>query len=85
VWYFIHIPYRVYHVREELMVETGAFKGRDLRLEVRRIMHVASRDRHGDGSWLEFMASHRHFVVDVTATSASTDASYVVGARSPLF
>jgi hypothetical protein len=34
-------------VLEEFMLEAGATKGRDLRLEVRRIRSGASRDRHG--------------------------------------
>jgi hypothetical protein len=62
-------------VLEEFMLEVGAIKGRDLRLEVRRIRSKASRDRHGDVVWLDFMAPHRHLVVDVTATSARTNTS----------
>jgi hypothetical protein len=36
------------HVLEEFMLEAGATKGRDLRLEVRRSRSGASRDSHGD-------------------------------------
>jgi hypothetical protein len=50
-----------------------ATKGRDLRLEVRRIRSGAFRDRHGDVVWLDITAPHRHLVVDVTVTSARTN------------
>jgi hypothetical protein len=48
------------------MLEAGATKGRDLRLEVCRLRSGAYRDRHGNVVWLDFMAPHRHLVVDVT-------------------
>jgi hypothetical protein len=47
-WYVIQIHDRIVHVLEELMLEAGATKGRNLRLEVRHIRLGASRDRHGD-------------------------------------
>jgi hypothetical protein len=55
------------------MLEAGATKGRDLRVEVRLIRSGASRDRPGDAVWLGFMAPHRHHVVDVTVTSPRTN------------
>jgi hypothetical protein len=55
------------------MLEARATKGRDLRLQVRRIPPGASRDRHGDVVLLYFMAPHRHLVVEVMVTSASTN------------
>jgi hypothetical protein len=59
-------------VLEEFMLEAGATtEGRDLRLE----STVFGRDRHGDVVWLDFMALHRHLVVDVTVTSARTNTS----------
>jgi hypothetical protein len=67
------------------MLEAGAFKGRDLRLEVCRIRSGASRDRPRDVVWLDFMASHRHRVVDMTVTSTCTNTSAPLkGARLPL-
>jgi hypothetical protein len=67
------------------MLEAGATKGRDLRLEDRRIRSGASRDRHGDVVWLDFMAPHRHLLVDVTVTSARTNINVPrIGARLPL-
>jgi hypothetical protein len=70
---------------EEFMLEAGASKGRDLRLEVRRIRSGASRDRLGDVVWLEFMTPHRHLVVDVTLASARTSTNVPrIGARLPL-
>jgi hypothetical protein len=67
------------------MLDTGATKGRDLRLEVRRIRSEASRDRHGDVVWLDFMAPHRHLVADVTVISARTNTNAPRGgARFPL-
>jgi hypothetical protein len=72
-------------VLEDFMIEAGASKGRDSRLKVRRIRSGASRDRHGDVVWLDFMAPQRHLVVDVTATSARTDTNVPrIGARLPL-
>jgi hypothetical protein len=70
-------------VLEEFMLEAGATKGWDLRLEVCRILSGASRDRHGDVVWLDFMAPHRHLVVDVTVASARTNTN-VPRARLPL-
>jgi hypothetical protein len=70
-------------VLEEFMLEAGATKGRDLRLKVRRIPSGASRDRPMDVVWLDFMAPHRHLVVDVTVTSARTNVPRIV-ARLPI-
>jgi ribosomal silencing factor RsfS len=85
-WYIIQLHNRIVHVVEEFMLEAGATKGRNLRLEVRRIRSGASRDRHRDVVWLDFMALHRHFVVDVTViTSARTNSNVPrIGARLPL-
>jgi hypothetical protein len=55
------------------MLEAGATKGRDLRLEVRRIGSGSSTYRPRVVVWLDFMAPHRHLVVDVTVTSARTN------------
>jgi hypothetical protein len=67
------------------MLEAGATKGRDLRLEVRRIRSGASQDRPWDVVCLEFMAPHRHLVVDVTVTSALTNTNVPrICARLPL-
>jgi hypothetical protein len=56
-----------------------------LRLDVRRIRSGASRNRLGDVVWLDFMAPHRHIVVDVTVTNACTNTNVPrVGARLPL-
>jgi hypothetical protein len=72
-------------VLEEFMLEAGATKGPDLRLEVHRIRSGASRDRHGDVIWLDFMAPYRNLVVDVTATCARTNTNVPrIGARPPL-
>jgi hypothetical protein len=72
-------------VLEELMLEAGATKMRDLRLEVRRIRSGVYGDRHEDVVWLDFMAPHRHLVVDVTVTSARTNTNIPrVGTRFPL-
>jgi hypothetical protein len=72
-------------VVEEFMLDAGAPKGRDLWLEVRRIRSGASRDRHGDVVWLDFMVQHRHLVVDVTVTSARTVTNFPrIDARFPL-
>jgi hypothetical protein len=84
-WHAIQLHDRIVHVLEELMSEAGATKGRDLRLEVRRIRSGASRDRPGDVVWLDFMAPHRHLVVDVTVTSARTNTNVpCTCARIPL-
>jgi hypothetical protein len=69
----IHLHDRIFHVLEEFMLEAGATKGLDLRLEVRRIRSGASRDRYWDVVWLDLMVPHRHLVVDVTVTSARTN------------
>jgi hypothetical protein len=66
------------------MLEAGAAKGRDLRLEVRRIRLRASRDRPRDVVRLDLMASHRHTVVYVTVPSARTKTNIPhIGARLP--
>jgi hypothetical protein len=84
-WYIIQLHDRIVHGLEEFMLEARATKGRDLRLEVRRIRSGASWDRDGDVVWLDFMAPHRHVVVDVTVTSARTSINVPrVGARLPL-
>ena len=85
-WYIIQIHDRIVHVLEEFMLEAGATKGRDLRLEFRRIRSGASRDRPEDVVWLDFMAPHRHLVADVTVvTSARTNTNVpCIGARLPL-
>jgi hypothetical protein len=70
---------------EEFVLEAGAAKKRDLQLDVRIIRSGGPRYRHGDVVWLDFMASHRHLVVDVTATSARANTNDPrVGARLPL-
>jgi hypothetical protein len=72
------------HLTEEFMIEAEHLKGRDLRMEVRRIRSGASRDRHGDVVWLEFRAPHRH-LIDVTVTSALMNSSVpTMGAPIPL-
>jgi hypothetical protein len=54
-------------------------------LEVNRFRSGASRDRLGDVVWLDFVASHRHLVVDVTVTRARTNTDVSrIGARLPL-
>jgi hypothetical protein len=84
-WYITQLHDRIFHVLEELMLEAGATKGRDLRLEVRRIRSGASRDRPGDVLWLDFTAPHRHLVVDGAVTSARTKTNVPrLGARLPL-
>jgi hypothetical protein len=86
-WYVIQLHDRiVVHVLEEFMLEAGATKGRDLRLEVRRIRSRASRaDRRGGVVWLEFKAQHRHLVVDVAVASARTNINVPhLGARLSL-
>jgi hypothetical protein len=75
----------IVHVLEEFMLEAGATKGRDLQLKVRRIRSGPSLDRPGHVVSLDFMAPHRHLVVDVTATSASTNTNVSrIGAPLPL-
>jgi hypothetical protein len=52
------------------MVEAGAVKGRDLRLEVLRFRLGDCRDRLIRGVvWLDFAVPHKHLNVDVTVTS----------------
>jgi hypothetical protein len=46
--YVTRLHDRIVHVLEELTGEAGAIEGRNLRLEVRGVRFVASRDRHGD-------------------------------------
>jgi hypothetical protein len=46
-WYVIQLHDRIVYVLKEFMLEAGATKGRDLRLEVHRIRSEASRDRLG--------------------------------------
>jgi hypothetical protein len=83
-WYIIQLHDRTVHVLEEFMLEAGTTKGRDLRLEIRRIRSGASRDRPGDVVWLDFMAPHRHPVVYVTVTSACTNTNVPrIGCSSP--
>jgi hypothetical protein len=68
--YVIRLDGRLAHVVKELVAEVGDVKGRDLRLEARRIRPWASRDRHRDDVGLEFAAPHnKQLVVDVTVTS----------------
>jgi hypothetical protein len=69
---------------EEFMLEAGVTKGRDFRLEVRRIRSRASRDRPEDVVWLDFVAPHRHVVVDVTDASARTNTNVPRIGRLPL-
>jgi hypothetical protein len=85
-WYVIQLHGRAIRVLEECMLEAGAIKRRDLRLEVHRIRSGATfRDRHGDVVCLDFMAPHRHLVVDVMVRSARTNTNdHQVGARFPL-
>jgi hypothetical protein len=42
--YVIRLHGRIVYVVEEFLAEAGAVKGRDLRLEVRRIWYGASRE-----------------------------------------
>jgi hypothetical protein len=84
-WYIIQLHDRIVHMLEEFMLEAGATKGRDLRLEVRRIRSGASRDHPRGVVWLDFMAPHRHLVVDVKFTSARTNTNLPrIGARLTL-
>jgi hypothetical protein len=73
-------------LKSSCLNEAEATKGRDLRLEVRRIRSGASQDRPRDVVWLYFTARpHRNLVVDVTATSARTNTNVPrIGARIPL-
>jgi hypothetical protein len=54
----IRLSSRIVHGLKEFMVEAGANKGTDLRLEVRRIRYGASRYRPWDVVWLDFAAPH---------------------------
>jgi hypothetical protein len=46
------------------MLEARAILGRELQLEVHRIRYGASRSRHEDVLWLDFVAPHCHLAVD---------------------
>jgi hypothetical protein len=83
LWVYHSTPRPFVHVLEEFMLETGATKGLDLRLEVRRIRSGASRDHPRDVVWFDFMAPHRHLVVDVTSARTNTNVPRI-GARLPL-
>jgi hypothetical protein len=76
-WYVIQLHDRIVHVLEDFMPEAGATKGRDLRLEVRRIRSGASRDPWVL-FWLDFMAPHRNLVIDVTVTCSARTDTYVL-------
>jgi hypothetical protein len=47
-WYVIQVHGRVVHVLEEFILEAGATKGQDSRLEVHRSRSGASRNRLRD-------------------------------------
>jgi hypothetical protein len=65
------------------MLEARAILGREF--EVHRIRSGASRSRHEDVLWLDFVAPHCHLVVDVTVISARKKTSvHEIGARLPL-
>jgi hypothetical protein len=74
-WYVIQLYGRIVHVLEEFVLEAGATKGRDLWLEFRRIRSGASRGRHANVVWLDFVAPLRHIVDDVTVTTARTNSN----------
>jgi hypothetical protein len=57
------------------MIEAGDTQERDLRVEVRHIGSRASWNQHGNVVWFDFMAPHRHLVVNATVTSARTNSS----------
>jgi hypothetical protein len=83
-WYVIQLHEWIFYVLEEFMLEAEATKGRDLRLDFRRIRSGASRDRNGDVVWLDFKSPYRH-LVDVTVTSARTNTNVTrICARLPL-
>jgi hypothetical protein len=63
-WHVIQLRDRVVHVLDEVVLDAEATKGRDLRVEVRRIWSGASRDRPRDVVWLDFRASHPHLIAD---------------------
>jgi hypothetical protein len=66
------------------MLEVGAKKGRDFRLEVRRIRSGASRDRPRDVVWLNTMAPNYH-LIDVPVTYVCTNTIVPkIDARLPL-
>jgi hypothetical protein len=84
-WYAIQLHDRVVHVLDEFILEAGATKGRNLRLDVRRIRSGASRHRLGDVVRLHFKSPYRRLVVEVTVTLARTNMSVPqLGARLPL-
>jgi hypothetical protein len=84
-WYVIQLHDWIVHVLEGLMLEAWVAKGRDLRLEVRRIRSGASRDLSGGVVWFDFMDLHRHLVVHVTITNACTNTNDpCIGGRLPL-
>jgi hypothetical protein len=84
-WCIIQLHDQIVQVLEDLVLEAGATKGRDLRLRVPRIWLGASWDLLGDMVWLDFMAPHLHLVVNVTVTSARTNTNVPrIGARLPL-
>jgi hypothetical protein len=84
-WYVIKLHDRIVQVLEEFMLEAGATKGWNLRLDVRRIRSGASPDRHEYVVWLDFKAPHRHLLLDETVTSARTGTEVpYIGARLPL-
>jgi hypothetical protein len=84
-YYVVRLNDSIVHVLEKFMAEAGTIKGKDLRLEARRIRSGASRDRPGDVVWLGFAAPQKHLVVDVTVTSARTNPSVAaMGASLPL-
>jgi hypothetical protein len=62
---FIRLHDRIVHVLEEFMLEAGATKGRDLRLDVRRIRLGVFQNRHADAVWLDFMAPYHNLVLDI--------------------
>jgi hypothetical protein len=57
---------------KEFMIEAGALKGRDLRLEVRRIRYGAFRDRFGMSFGSTLVVVTLRHLVDVTISSART-------------
>jgi hypothetical protein len=84
-WYVIYLHDRIVHVLEELLLEAGATKGWNLRFRFRYIRARASRGRHGDVVWLDFMAPHRPLVVFAAITSARTNTDVpCIGVRLPL-
>jgi hypothetical protein len=73
------------YLKSSCLQRGEATKGLGWRLEVCRIRSGASRDRHEDVVYLDFMVLHCHLVVDVTAISARTNTNVPhIGARLPL-